>query len=1375
MIYIYETPDCSDDIKKHDLTLIIEKLKKQVEQTQRTTYFDDFPPPYLKKKFSNFRLIASEQKIAESSIIIFHRILARGDKEYLKFFPYKFHKNLWDDKFSKVKDEILIDWLKTKKIEDPINEKIKPEDKEYEFLYDTSNTEFSNDIFIYESSHWVDSIRVDDVQSRLINIPKILIKLIENKENNKTIPLDEKYKIVYKHVKKILFLIDIIKKTDYDESKYHKEFIEENEIFINQNSRKSYPEIILCDSDIWRKIENDKEANLALSPEETNLFRSVQSDDEKSGFPLFINGRAGSGKSTILQYLFADYLNSFYKIGLDQINSPIYLTYSNKLVEKSRQIVKNLIAYSHKNLTKNKTGFKISDENINTSIQEFKSFLINLLPNEDKVRFKEINYIDFPRFKKDYLEFSSKNKVLKVLSSDISWHIIRSFIKGISIDDFLDSSDYEDLPKNEKSVTIETFKLVYDEVWNKWYKQLTNRDFWDDQDLVRHLIDNNLITPKYPAIFCDEAQDFTRIELELILRLNFYTQRKINSVTLKKVPMVFAGDPFQTINPTGFRWESLKSTYVTKFIKSLSPELRFGNPSLNYQELEFNYRSTESIVKICNSVQLLRMVLFDHKNLKPQKAWQNQKETLRPPFYYNIQYSPYINQLIREGDDLLIIVPCDEGEESDFVMNDINLKNIIDIDQNGVPRNVFSPMRAKGLEFSRVLLYGFGEKYSKQINFKNGISSYQNYSDNERIPAEYLINKLYVALSRAQRRLFIADTEEGLENLWSFATNPKIQDSLLDKCDDKDTWKNMVGIIQEGKSDSGWSDDKENPQIIANQYFTEGRDQRDSYLLRQAALSYKITDNIDKQYECEAMALELDEKYKDSAEFFIKYKNFEKALDVLWKGCHYDEISRDITPKKFESILQVKISKAIVSTRKQDTEQDIDSLLAEFNEYLKSNITNEGFDIQVWEKAINILLDNTLNCKKIDLSSIYSRIKEFDSEISITNITQGYFANKAGEHSEALSYFEKANETKSLAYKESKLEVLKKTYESDTKKEFTSAEYDQLGSYYYEKGKYDLAAEIYYKVHNYDKLKYILDKCDLKANELINKIIKYYILSLIYHRKWNTIKIVYTDESLFKESIATSFEEKIDFYFDLLVSEIAQDLFIKDLSKLERDSISNLLRNKINFSKSKEWKNRLFPELVGAAFERVDIDKNTLDFYEFLLKTAEFDNETKKRARERWIKVKLKQADRIKNVKRKKEIKDEITKEVKEHKIDVNKIPEYPSLSGFLGSPPISKIIETESKPIKSFDHIPSFSIGSIEFKVNRDNRRINIENSENSYTASIKIDGLKCESTDFDFKKFNDTYYGEDIGVNISFHNKNNKEVKIEIIKLGIELLIAF
>ncbi len=77
--------------------------------------------------------------------------------------------------------------------------------------------------------------------------------------------------------------------------------------------------------------------------------------------------------------------------------------------------------------------------------------------------------------------------------------------------------------------------------------------------------------PDFAVIFCDEAQDFTRLELNFLVRLLLYHRYDLGRERYIRLPFVLAGDPFQTINPTGFRWESVKASFYSEVVLGLDP------------------------------------------------------------------------------------------------------------------------------------------------------------------------------------------------------------------------------------------------------------------------------------------------------------------------------------------------------------------------------------------------------------------------------------------------------------------------------------------------------------------------------------------------------------------------------------------------------------------------------------------------------------------------------------------------------------------------------------------------------------------------------------------------------------------------------------
>ncbi|MBE9130202.1 hypothetical protein IQ258_29740, partial [Coleofasciculus sp. LEGE 07081] len=454
-------------------------------------------------------------------------------------------------------------------------------------------------------------------------------------------------------------------------------------------AHRSYPAYLLADEESWLAIERGKEANLALSAEEEQILQSVStSTSASSSLPLFINGRAGSGKSTMLIYLFADYCYRKYhtKQGRRRREplpgEPLFLTYNERLLEVARDGVKRLLSSHHRFVAERSQGDELP--NIDRYFQPFGKFLLNLLPPQERDRFNPEHYISFHRFKQLYRGQSPCESLAKAVlhlpqarrySPETCWHVIRSFIKGYRQQEYMTPEDYhEEVPRKERTIDLEKFQGIYDTIWERWYKHLTTEQgYWDDQDLITKVLQLKCYHPDHTAIFCDEAQDFTRVELQLIMQLSIFSQYHLGYQPLQSLPFAFAGDPFQTLNPTGFHWSSTQAAFDAEVITALDPaeQLRLA---INFQELAFNYRSSPPIVQSTNLIQLWRHVLFDIPELNPQTAWH--PGNFLEPQKFILNQNITAEELASYIQNTIIIVPCEEGEEAAYAQADEVLSKI---------------------------------------------------------------------------------------------------------------------------------------------------------------------------------------------------------------------------------------------------------------------------------------------------------------------------------------------------------------------------------------------------------------------------------------------------------------------------------------------------------------------------------------------------------------------------------------------------------------------------------------------------------------------------------------------------------------------------
>src|SRR5438067_7088839 len=646
-LFVFITDNSRESARKHGMQDELLRLAERVERTQNIRSLDPFPAGYLvKKKFSGRqgRLIARYVPLGEHGVVIFLAVMMRGDSTYEDQFsrnPEGFGKRFFDHLYTRQSlEEFVADRTKV----DPPPEKAAPSEEEYGYLHTAPprqgtaahGTEKQAEL-VCETRNWVEKCAQVPFRNWISNLYEGIWSANWHEGvggNLVEVPGKPDWAMLVRYFanQRVLLLVAPVLKSDETSLKEIRATYENvltaqapslNDVL--NISRRAYPSPILEDGDLWIELERDTEANMALSPEETRLLESVRHNE--GGYPLFINGRAGSGKTTILQYLFADYL--YYHLTQGGVGyPPVYFTYNAELLRRSRGTVTRLLECNAKWWKHHNRGALVRDNGsvIEDAFKEFHTYLLSLVPLEERTRsFAGPKYITYSRFKQLWEErFSKDPNARNDYGPDISWHVIRSYIKGLSSDDLIDPEEYRQLDRKQISVTQSTYEAVYDKVWARWYQSKCEKEsWWDDQDLARYLIEHDLIEAVYPAIFCDESQDFTRIELEVILRMSLFSERKIGREEAALVPFVFAGDQFQTLNPTGFRWDAIKAFFVEKFILALTQH-EPKRIDLNYQELTHNYRSSRTIVQFSNFVQALRARLFQLPGLEPQKPWEHE-------------------------------------------------------------------------------------------------------------------------------------------------------------------------------------------------------------------------------------------------------------------------------------------------------------------------------------------------------------------------------------------------------------------------------------------------------------------------------------------------------------------------------------------------------------------------------------------------------------------------------------------------------------------------------------------------------------------------------------------------------------------------------
>jgi hypothetical protein len=910
-LYVLVTEECQADAESFGVADVLSTAKDQLEKAQRVVGFHDFPLPYIRKRFGNFRLLAARYEQGNDKVIVFLRVLPRSSDAYGDFLADRddYRERQLRPLIRQDEIEILLETGRRDQLVVPL-----PELTEAELAFLYHGLSFRNadvgGIIICESPDWVEAFKRPALQSRLSQFSAALVDLAGAPvlgPGFKVKTVGSSHAIYYRYfsAQRKLLLITAQASESYEPpaeivERYHPLVMadELSDEQIGKYARRAYPELVLADEDAWFEIQRDSEANLALSFEETEVLFSADSNEaaaagESSGFPLFINGRAGSGKSTILQYLFSDYLAAYLTMPDAPFSPPAYFTYNTELLDRARTVVRSLLRHGSQHLLTSERPIDL-DQNeavVKASFHQFHRFLHDKLPSElsrERFRLGGQNYVTYARFKELWKEkFGRTANASRDFGPDLSWHVIRSYIKGMSLEpgEPLDPEDYQTLPLKQRTVTQQSFERIFDRVYQSWYSELTRATHWDDQDLAHALLERDLVEPTFPAVFCDEAQDFTALELEVLYRLSIFSGRTLRNHLTRRVPFAFAGDPFQTLNPTGFRWDAIKANYTTKLIDNQDADEQ-SRHEINYRELAYNYRSTLPIVKLCNTLQAIRARLLN-VSMAPQTTWTTETGNQNPLWYRNDD--PEVGEALRRQAELYIIIPVDEGEEITYVQNDPLLKQIVVSDEKDTPRNVLSPMRAKGLEFNRVALYGFGAAAPDRL--LSELADPQRLGSEELLPLEYFVNRLYVAASRPKRRLFVIDTPEGLDRFWTLARDEERLESLAAGLKNRQAWDGHLGMLQAGRNDA-WDAERDEPADVAKKLQREGQSKRDPFLLRQAAMQYETQGSRHQATLCRAEAFELEGDPEKAAKRYLQASSPDRAVQALWVSSELDALVR---------------------------------------------------------------------------------------------------------------------------------------------------------------------------------------------------------------------------------------------------------------------------------------------------------------------------------------------------------------------------------------------------------------------------------------------------------------------------------------------------
>jgi len=610
----------------------------------------------------------------------------------------------------------------------------------------------------------------------------------------------------------------------------------------------------------WQRIRmysrDDFDLFLHLTPEQDELLGAP--------LPQVISGTAGSGKTSLaVYYLLNRNLNDKKKL---------FLTYNKHL--------KNFAVKLYNGLLNERTWKK------EVTPPDFYTFKELCLEAAGKERFPPGKEVDFNRFNRLFTGYPNYQSY----DAALVWEEIRAIIKGAAPGvnlpaekeqngnerTYLSFAEYEMLGKKKAP----NFRFNRGDIYRifEWYQnKLHTGGLWDELDMMPGAVD-----PKYTydILVCDEVQDLTDTQLDLL----FHFVKNPRNIFL-------AGDTRQTINPSGFRWEEVRTHFYERGVEV--PELK---------TLSLNFRSSGSIIELSNTLLDLKEKFTGRKADETREQWKYKGRPVT--VVTGIDTAGMLEILKAAGPAHAILVRTDTEKES--------LKNILRTEL------VFTIQEAKGLEFDTVVLWKFCDDPSSGVEdvWKATLDLSDKNIHEARIKHE--ISLLYVGITRCREDLIVYDgntpsliwdnrpvkdnvyitgDRHYLENVWNVISSPAEWVEQGNYFFERGYFKAAAECFKNGGDSQNMARANAHYYEEAGNYPEAAANFAGAGEIEKAAVNYELAgaynnalelweklNRQDKMTVCTAVLLEAEGKFQEAGNLYLSIENYNAAVDCFKKA-----------------------------------------------------------------------------------------------------------------------------------------------------------------------------------------------------------------------------------------------------------------------------------------------------------------------------------------------------------------------------------------------------------------------------------------------------------------------------------------------------------
>jgi hypothetical protein len=505
------------------------------------------------------------------------------------------------------------------------------------------------------------------------------------------------------------------------------------------------------------------------------------------------------------------------------------------------------------------------------------------------------------------------------------------------------------------------------------------------------------------------------------------------------------------------------------------------------------------------------------------------------------------------------------------------------------------------------------------------------------------MNNLYVAVSRARRRLFVIDGKESKDGLWWFVSDEQNLSHALAGLSGAEAWSQNTGLLVRGIPES-FDDDRDDPRGLAERFEREGLANSDSYLLKQASVQYDLADDSAKSNECRAVAELLEGRYREAGDNFKKAGLFDKAIAAYWRGHDYRDIAETATAKpEYAKRPECRVAAYLSGTTY--AVGTCRTLLEQLHEHVQhDDAMRAELRAPQWKDAVELAVKKSLDRVNGQdepehagaaggLGDLLISLERYGLKIESKFIARLHDAS--GRHSDALM---RLVDDGSEFYRDVKARSLIQAV-GNIGREYSPHDARVVADYYLRKGDCSTAARYFWDIGDSNGLFECLYQ-SLKTPGAANpkQLIETVVSSLVTHAEWDSLLgFVGTGrpKGSARERWTPELAKRVLKHLDLdrtisrvVVPQLARSSELSRADGKTQAPVSEFLAKLfIKSGSPAEWQSDVSWAVAGSAIERAGKDIDALRFYE-TWRDANPTPEDRHHAERRWVVCKLRQARR---------------------------------------------------------------------------------------------------------------------------------------------------